>query len=89
MNIDSGTGFIAIHSDLDGKPGPVVGHVAIPKGASSDVTVTLDKKGATGAYWPMLHIDAGQPGVCEFPGPDVPVKSGADVVMKKITLTVG
>jgi hypothetical protein len=36
----------------------------------------------------MLHVDAGTVGTYEFPGPDGPVKSGADIVMKKITLTV-
>ena len=88
VNIAGSTGFIAIHADLDGKPGPVVGHVAIPTGDSSDVVVTLDKASPTGAYWPMLHLDAGTIGTYEFPGPDVPVKSGADIVMKKITVTV-
>ena len=88
VNITGSTGFIAIHADLSGKPGPVVGHVAIPAGDSSNVVVTLDKASPTGAYWPMLHLDAGTIGTYEFPGPDVPVKSGADIVMKKITVTV-
>ncbi len=88
VNITGSAGFIAIHADASGQPGPVVGHVAIPEGDSSDVVVTLDAKSPTGAYWPMLHVDAGTPGTYEFPGPDGPVKSGADIVMKKITLTV-
>jgi hypothetical protein len=88
VNITGSAGFIAIHADAGGGPGPVVGHVAIPEGDSSDVVVTLDAKSPTGAYWPMLHVDAGTPGTYEFPGPDGPVKSGADIVMKKITLTV-
>ena len=88
VNITGSSGFVAIHADLSGKPGPVVGHVAIPSGASSDVVVTLDKASPTGAYWPMLHLDAGTIGTYEFPGPDVPVKTGADIVMKKITVTV-
>ena len=54
-----------------------------------DGDVKLDSKVATGAFWPMLHLDAGTKGTYEFPGPDGPVKSGADIVMKKITLTVG
>lgn len=88
VNITGSAGFIAIHSDLSGKPGPVVGHAAIPAGDSSNVAVTLDTPSPTGAYWPMLHLDAGTIGTYEFPGPDVPVKSGADIVMKKITVTV-
>ncbi len=88
VNITGSPGFIAIHADAGGQPGPVVGHVAIPEGDSSDVVVPLDAKSPTGAYWPMLHLDAGTAGTYEFPGPDGPVKSGADIVMKKITLTV-
>lgn len=88
VNITGSTGFIAIHADAGGQPGPVVGHVAIPEGDSGDVVVPLDAKSPTGAYWPMLHVDAGTVGTYEFPGPDGPVKSGSDIVMKKITLTV-
>jgi hypothetical protein len=89
VTINGAAGFIAIHQDADGAPGPVVGHVAIPEGDSSNVVVKLDSKVATGAFWPMLHLDAGTKGTYEFPGPDGPVKSGSDIVMKKITLTVG
>ncbi len=63
----------------------------IKKGATTDLKVTLDKKVTTGAYWPMLHVDDHTLGTYEFPktaGADLPVKSGADIVMKKITLTV-
>lgn len=89
VNITGSAGFIAVHLDADGAPGPVVGHGAIPEGDSSDVVITLDAPVTTGAYWPMLHLDAGTVGTYEFPGPDGPVKSGADIVMKQITLTVG
>jgi hypothetical protein len=89
VSITGASGFIAIHADADGAPGPVVGHVAIPEGDSTDVSIPFDATAATGAYWPMLHLDAGTVGTYEFPGPDGPVKSGSDIVMKKITLTVG
>jgi hypothetical protein len=54
-----------------------------------NVVVTLDAPVTTGALWPMLHLDAGTIGTYEFPGVDGPVKSGSDIVMKKITVTVG
>jgi len=84
-------GWIAVHSDLAGKPGPVVGQVQVKKGDTPNVKVTLDNKVATGAYWPMLHVDDHAVGTYEFPkvpGADLPVKSGSDIVMQKITLTV-
>ena len=88
VNIAGSKGFIAIHQDASGQPGPVVGHVAIPEGDSTDVVVTLDAPITTGAFWPMLHQDAGTIGTYEFPGADGPVKDSAGVVMKKITVTV-
>jgi hypothetical protein len=89
VSINGSSGFIAIHQDAGGQPGPVVGHVDIPEGDSSDVVIPFDSPVTTGAFWPMLHLDAGTKGTYEFPGPDGPVKSGSDIVMKKITLTVG
>lgn len=84
-------GWIAIHQDLDGKPGPVVGVAAVKKGMTKDLTVTLDKAITTGAFWPMLHVDDHVIGTYEFPkvaGADLPVKTGSAIVMKKITVTV-
>ena len=81
-------GFVAVHQDLDGKPGPSVGQVQVKQGANKKVVVTFDQPQQSGAFWPMLHIDTATKGKYEFPGPDLPVKSGNDIVMKKITLTV-
>lgn len=60
-------GWIAVHRDLDGKPGPVVGTVQVSQGDSSDVVVELDETVATGAFWPMLHVDDNTVGTYEFP----------------------
>lgn len=89
VNIKGAKGFIAVHADVSGAPGPVVGHVAIPEGDSSNVVVKLDSTVAAGSYWPMLHLDAGTIGTYEFPGPDGPVKDSAGIVMKQIKVTVG
>ncbi len=89
VSIDGSNGWIAVHQDLDGAPGPVVGFVAVSEGESSDVEVTFDAAVASGDYWPMLHIDTGTAGTYEFPGADVPVMDGDEVVMEQITLTVG
>jgi hypothetical protein len=84
-------GFIGVHADLDGKPGPVVGVAQLSGGTTGDLKVTFDKPVQSGAYWPMLHVDDHVLGTHEFPkvpGPDLPVKVGGNIVMKKITLTV-
>jgi len=84
-------GWIALHSDLNGKPGPVKYFVAVPDGASSNVTIPTPDGIPTGAYWPMLHIDDKVIGTYEFPqvaGADLPAMANGMIVMKKITVTV-
>ncbi len=36
----------------------------------------------------MLHVDKGQPGVYEFPGPDVPTQENGQVVMVGFTVDI-
>jgi len=84
-------GWIALHSDLNGKPGPVKYFVAVPDGASSNVTIPTPDGIPTGAYWPMLHIDDKVIGTYEFPqvaAADLPAIANGMIVMKKITVTV-
>lgn len=84
-------GFIAVHQDLDGKPGPTVGVARVPQGDTQELVVMLDKPVATGAFWPMLHVDDHAIGTYEFPKvpeADFPVKDGDEVVMQKITVKV-
>ena len=89
-------GFIAIHGDADGAPGPVVGHSdLLPAGDSVDVTVTLDEPlTASATLWPMVHIDFNDNGVYEFFPPDetidVPgVTDAGDVAVISVEITVG
>jgi hypothetical protein len=84
-------GWIALHQDADGKPGPVKYYVAVPAGKSSNITIPTPGGITTGAYWPMLHVDDSVIGTYEFPqtqGADLPAKADAMIVMKKITVTV-
>ena len=66
-------GFIAVHGDGGGPPGPVIGHSALlPAGTSTDVAVTLDVPlTADATVYPMVHIDMNSNGVYEFAPPDV------------------
>jgi len=84
-------GWVALHADLNGKPGPVKYEVAVPAGASTNVTIPTPGGIPTGAYWPMLHVDDHTIGTYEFPqtpGADLPAMANGMVVMKKITVTV-
>jgi hypothetical protein len=85
-------GWIALHEDAGGKPGPVTYFVAVPAGASADVVVPTPGGIATAAFWPMLHVDDGVAGSYEFPttpGADMPVTDGNEIVMTRILVTVG
>jgi len=74
-------GWLAIHSEADGKPGPVIGYALLPIGEFEDIRVDIDESQATPKLFAMLHIDAGIVGTYEFPGNDVPIKDGDMVVM--------
>jgi hypothetical protein len=71
--LSKGPGWLVIHADSAGAPGPVIGWAAVPDGLTRNLVVKLDPSKATPILYAMLHIDAGKVGVYEFPGPDVPV----------------
>ncbi|PJF40001.1 MAG: hypothetical protein D6737_07565 [Chloroflexi bacterium] len=80
--LSDGPGFLVIHADNDGSPGPVLGVQPVNDGLNLDVTVTLDEP-ATNVVWPMLHVDTGEVGTYEFgtvEGADAPAMADGSVV---------
>lgn len=70
-------GWLVIHSDNEGRPGPVLGQTQVTAGVNTDVVVELAADGRTNVLWPMLHVDTGEAGVYEFgtvEGADSPVR---------------
>lgn len=65
-------GWLVVHINEDGGPGPVIGHAAVEAGTNTDVQVEIDELEATTTLFAMLHVDAGTAGEYEFPGDDVP-----------------
>lgn len=84
-------GFIAVHSDAGGAPGPVIGvSNLLEAGTTDDISITLTEPlTASASVFPMLHLDDNGNGTYEFPKADQPAKVGADVVMVKIAVSVG
>ena len=80
-------GWIVIHTESDGAPGPIIGYAAVNAGENSNVEVEIDLGAATEKLFAMLHIDAGTAGTYEFPGDDAPVKVGDAVVMTPFMIT--
>jgi hypothetical protein len=82
--LSSGPGFIVIHSDNNGQPGPVLGFAPVTDGLNTDIAVTLDQGTAGAVVWPMLHEDTGTEGEYEFgtvEGADLPVRDSSDQVI--------
>ncbi len=76
-------GWVVIHADDNGQPGVVIGYIEVPEGVSTEVVVQVDTEGITSVLYAMLHVDAGEEGVFEFPdGEDVPVKVDDEIVME-------
>lgn len=85
VTIDSVTadvaGWLVVHAQADGAPGPVLGHAPVQAGENSDVVVEIDPAGATETLYAMLHVDAGTSGEYEFPGDDGPARDAAGNVV--------
>lgn len=66
-------GWIAIHiQGPDGQLGKDIGYSAVKPGKNSNIVVTVDPSFVTPVMYAMLHTDAGEVGIYEFPGPDEP-----------------
>lgn len=80
--MSDGPGFLVIHADNEGAPGPVLGFASVD-GMTEGVTVELASADVTPVVWPMLHVDTGEVGTYEFgtvEGADGPVMLGESVV---------
>lgn len=88
-------GFLVVHADADGAPGPVIGHTELlEEGESTDVVVPLDEPlTASATVWPMAHIDTDTNGEYDFDPPESTVDGPAtdaagDVVVVPVEYTV-
>jgi plastocyanin len=87
--VSNGPGWIVIHADKNGAPGPVLGYAAVKDGENDDVVVKLAAEGRTETLYAMLHTDAGKVGTYEFPGADVPVAMNGMVITPAFKVTGG
>ncbi len=83
-------GWIAIHSDNEGAPGPVIATALVHPGANWDVVIPVDAAQAGARVFPMLHYDTGALGAYEFgtvEGADGPVFVGETVIVSPLNIT--
>ena len=83
-----GPGWIVVHSQHNGEPDAIIGSTAVPAGTSRGVIVPVDASRATETLYAMLHVDAGTPGVFEFPGPDIPAAVSGQVVPPSFSIAL-
>ena len=72
--------WLVIHAEHDGQVGEVLGETVVSPGTSNDVSITIDPLQATPRLVAMLHHDAAEIGVFEFPGPDAPWLADGEAV---------
>jgi hypothetical protein len=77
--VSDGPGFLVIReADAAGAPAAGIGRIGLPDGASADLTVALRRPVQDGeTLFATLHVDRGEIGVYEFPGPDEPATDDA------------
>jgi hypothetical protein len=83
-------GWIAIHSDNDGAPGPVIATAQLHAGANWHVMIPVDAAAAGSKVFPMLHYDTGTMGTYEFgtvEGADAPVFVQEQVIVVPQNIT--
>ena len=86
--MDAG-GWLAIHADADGAPGPVIGNAPLRPGVNTRIAVTVDPAAVGSQVFPMLHYDTNANGLYEFgavEGADGPVRVGEAVVVGPLAL---
>ncbi len=83
-------GWLVVHADAEGRPGPILGQTLLTPGVNTGVVVQVDTAGATPTLFAMLHSDRGEQGTFEFPGgADIPVTLNGAVVTPSFTVTGG
>ncbi|MBI1258675.1 MAG: hypothetical protein GC204_14500 [Chloroflexi bacterium] len=88
--LSNGQGWLAIHQNKDGQPGPVIGTALLHAGSNKNVIVEVDQAAAGDQVFPMLHYDTDTIGEYEFgtvQGADLPVIVGGNVVVGPLALT--
>lgn len=86
--IDGSDGWVVVQSDDHGTRGDVLGLAHRANEAHDDiVVVALRRRVSSGRLWVTVHVDAGRPGVFDYPGPDQPLQSVGHDLTRVITLT--
>jgi hypothetical protein len=73
-------GWLVIYGDDNGRLGDILGYAEIAQGVNQDVMVEVDPLQSTPHLFAQLHVDEGESGVFESPGPDRPLQVDSETI---------
>jgi predicted lipoprotein with Yx(FWY)xxD motif/uncharacterized protein (DUF736 family) len=85
--VSDGPGWIVIYTVKSDQPDQPIGWTHVNSGDNQNVMVKVDASKATTTLYAQLHVDAGNIGVFEFPGPDAPVMLGVRMISGMFSTT--
>ena len=85
--VSRGPGWLVIRAQNGSQPGRVIGYTPVRNGVNTDLVVKIDPELATEVMYAGLHIDAGEIGTYEFPGPDEPKQVDGHLVSQSFTFS--
>jgi hypothetical protein len=90
VDLKGSKGYVAIHADANGAPGPVIGvSDLLPEGQTQDIKVKLTSKlTSSAAVWPMVHLEDNGNTKYDFPNGDAAAKVGNQVVTTEVQIKV-
>jgi len=80
--------WVAIYNDDGGTLGEVIGQEWLDSQQTEYVIVNIDLEQATPILYAMMHKDAGEIGVFEYPGPDEPVVIFGEQIISAFNVTL-
>jgi hypothetical protein len=73
-------GWLVIYDDGDGQPGDILGYAEVDQGLTEELVIEVDPLQSTPHLYALLHLDEGETGVFESPGPDSPVLEDSEPI---------
>lgn len=81
-------GWIVLYKEANGEAGDILGFEPLQAGENSPVTITIEPRDATPTLIARLHEDAGTDGLFEYPGLDIPLDDGSDIVAETFQVDI-
>ncbi len=81
-------GWLVIQQEEDGRAGGILANASIAVGENRTLEIEVDPLALGDGLYASLFIDEGQPGVFEYPGPDVPMLNESEPVSEYFAVEV-